>query len=259
MTVLIPPLDAQSKWSNDKAVRATMVATPFRDEEGELFFTLAFTPVSPPEESQVEDCCGAEHVGYADTLIWSSDTASSMSTSTLQSKISMLKEALIDAMELPIFAMWGDGSVVVLNRSVAALLNPPEGPVDDAKAEKRPEFDRSNFVKNFRMFTEDFKRELDVTEYPIMKLCRQREGFDSIRVGVLSKDGEKKVYDAGGKCLQDKNGEFLAGLTWLRDRTEMSEIQRKLDAEGLQNEAQFRNICDCMPQMVCSASISEVP
>jgi hypothetical protein len=66
---------------------------------------------------------------------------------------------------------------------------------------------------------------------------------------MIDRKGNKKVFDVGGKTIQDKNGDFMAGLIWLRDVTEFKE---KLSSEERRNEEQFRVMCDSMPQMVHS-------
>ncbi len=57
---------------------------------------------------------------------------------------------------------------------------------------------------------------------------------------------ERVVYDIQGECLYDETGEFIGGITALKDVTDLAvQLQEQSD----RNELQFELICDCMPQI----------
>ncbi|KAI5799045.1 hypothetical protein EDC01DRAFT_28541 [Geopyxis carbonaria] len=227
--------------SAEDCLQAQMTIAVWEDA-GETYFTLTFAPQTPSSvrvNTEDEEC----HTQMDGPGIGEIGPAPSFAK-----KIAVLKDALLDAMDLPVYAVWEDGSIAIQNRAGRDLSNPPNGPVDEAiHANNNPPFNPVDLMSNFRAFTEDFKRELPHEEYPIFKLCQNKKSFSSEKVGMLSRSGRKMVFQVDGKAVHDSAGTFIAGLVWLRDVTEM---QKKLTHEEQQNELRFRTICDCMPQMI---------
>lgn len=168
----------------------------------------------------------------------------SSAPSVLQKMIRM-KDALLDNAQVPILAVWKDGSVSFPNKAARQLFR-----IGIHDTETSP--DGLDILEKWDLWTEDFTEQLDPSQYPISILLRTETPFASIRVGVYGLDGEKLVYDCVGEAIRDEaTGEFLAGVITGRDCTsmtkEITEIKEK-------DEERFKLICDTMPQLVWTAT-----
>lgn len=169
--------------------------------------------------------------------------ASQSSTPSLLQKMILMKDALLDNTQMPILAMWKDGSVTFPNKAARRLFH-KEADFDAAT-------DGFDLLKNWQVWNEDFTERLDVSEYPISILIRTESPFSSIRVGMYDETGKKLVYDVLGEAIRDDStGEFLAGVVTGRDVTEMAE---EIELIKERDEERFRLICDTMPQLVWTA------
>lgn len=167
-----------------------------------------------------------------------------MSAPSVLQKMILMKDALLDNSQVPILAMWKDGSVTFPNKAARKLFHPK---VDN----NDPCTDGFDILDKWEMWNEDFTERLDATQYPISILMRTETPFSSMKVGVYDANGEKLVFDCAGEAIRDENtGEFLAGVVTGRDCTsmtkEITEIKEK-------DEERFKLICDTMPQLVWTA------
>ena len=162
---------------------------------------------------------------------------SSAAAPTMFSKTQRLKDAILNSMDIPAFALWKDESFGIPNKAAIKLVYPwIEGGVYDSPEQAR------DFLSNFRLYTEDFSEEIAQENFPIWRIMRERKSFTDVRVGMYSaKDGSRMLYDASGECLEDDNGEFLGGLSMFRDVTGFA---RTIDKQQKENESQFENICN---------------
>jgi PAS domain S-box-containing protein len=162
------------------------------------------------------------------------------STPSILQKMILMKDALLDNTQMPILAMWKDGSVTFPNKAARRLFH------KDADLNRGD--DGFDLLLNWHVFTEDFSRKLELSEYPISVILRTEQPFSSIRIGMYDADGRKIVFDVLGEAIRDEEtGEFLAGVITCRDVTQMTEEItqiREQDAE------RFKLICDTMPQLV---------
>ena len=150
-----------------------------------------------------------------------------------------LKDAMIDFMGTPMIAMSQDESLAIVNKAATALLQREAG-----SASTTP----SNLLTTFKVYTEDFARELELEEHPIIRICRSRKPFDRLKVGILDPDSGRKRFDVRGETIYDeRTGEFLAGIILMKDVTECAEI---LTTQLQAGQQQFQLICDTIPQMV---------
>ena len=150
-----------------------------------------------------------------------------------------MKNAMVDAIEIPIMTMWKDGSVAVPNKAVCRLMHEDSDPVTE---------DASDILSRFRFYTEDFQRELELHEYPLIKLCRDQQSFKKSRIGVIDSRDTRGVYEVTGDCIYDeKTGEFQAGIIALKDVTWYIDLVK---AQSEQSERKFQLICETMPQTV---------
>lgn len=154
-------------------------------------------------------------------------------------KLSRMKDAMMNAVEIPLFAMWKDESLAIPNRAAAKLMYTEADPTSN---------EAYDVISRFRVFTEDFERELDQEEYPIVRLCRTQQPFSKWKVGILDASNSRRIYEVSGEAIKDeRTGDFLAGIIALQDVTEYAEIIRTQNEE---NERQMQLICESMPQMI---------
>lgn len=218
--------------------------------DSERHFTLAFTsttpPPPPPPDGSFNPGVSTVHAGPDRNRLGTAllpmgapaSTDISITPSVLE-RVLRMKDAALDAMEIPVFGFWHDGSVGFFNRAAQELSHAKPGTYT---------FRYDDLPKWFKVWSEDFARELDVNEHPMFKLLKTREEIKSERFGMYSPTGKRLVLDSRGDGIyDDATGEFLGGLLWLRDVTD---FQEKLVTQAETNELRFMTMCDCMPQLV---------
>ena len=163
--------------------------------------------------------------------------------SSLQ-KMTIMKDALLDNTEMPILAMWKDGSTPVMNSAARRLFK------DSAVNES---LDGHDILNKWDVWDENFTKKYDPSEFPISVLLREQKPFSGVRVGTYHKGTNSKlIYDVLGEIITDgETGEFIAGVVTCRDVTHIAqEITQIKEAD----DERFRLICDTMPQMVWTAT-----
>ncbi|KAL9111393.1 MAG: hypothetical protein Q9227_004270 [Pyrenula ochraceoflavens] len=154
-------------------------------------------------------------------------------------KITKMKDAMLEAMQIPLLAMWKDESIIFPNAAARRLLAVNADPTSE---------EGYDFYSRFKAYTAGFERELEREEYPMNKLCQTEKAFHDWKVGLLEpKTGKRLQYDISGEPLFDKTGDLFAGLITFKDVTKYAE---KIASQTEENEQQFQLICDCMPQML---------
>lgn len=157
-------------------------------------------------------------------------------------KTMILKDALLDNTEMPILAMWKDGTVAFPNAAARKLME------KDATLDKA--FDGLEVLSNWTIYTDDFSRKLEPSEFPMGVLLRTQTPFSDMRIGVIDRDGNKIRYNVLAEAIRDdETGEFLAGVISCRDVTEMA---KEIDLIKARDVERFKIICDTMPQLVSS-------
>lgn len=160
-------------------------------------------------------------------------------------KIARMKDGMINAMEIPVFVMWKDESLMIPNAAAARLLYKEADPISE---------DGYGLMSRFKLYTEDFKRELERDEMPLVRLCRTQKPFSKRKIGIIDSNLQRRHFDVSGEgIVDDKTGEFLAGIIALTDVTEYTDI---IKTQSEENDQQFQLICDTMPQLVCLPSRS---
>ena len=159
---------------------------------------------------------------------------------TMSEKLSRMKDAILSSMQIPVFAMWKDESLVYPNEAgVRMMRGTLYGPQDEPQVEE----------PHFTCWTEDFERELREDEYPITQLCRSQDPTQKWRIGVKDPRRGNVIFDVTGEGIYDeKNGEFIAGMITMKDVTD---YLGRIKLQSEENEQQFQLICDTMPQLVC--------
>ncbi|PSN63467.1 hypothetical protein BS50DRAFT_679732 [Corynespora cassiicola Philippines] len=166
-----------------------------------------------------------------------SDVSSSVS---IFQKASQLKDAILSSINMPAYAMWKDEGFGIPNKALLRLM-PKDGTYTQG--------DQRAFLSQYTLYTEDFKRELTLDEFPIMEVCRSRQKVDGRRIGMRHPiTGSRIVFDVTGEpVLHDETGEFLGGIVLFKDVTEYT---KKIAAQIEENERQFEHIANFMPPMV---------
>lgn len=151
-----------------------------------------------------------------------------------------MKDAILNSIAMPAYAMWKDENFGIPNRALLRFL-PNQG--EDAPMDQR------EFLEQFQAFTEDFKRQLEVDEFPILQVCRTRKPVTQRRLGMLVPDtGERKIYEVVGEpILDDRTDEFLGAIVVFKDVTEYT---KRIAEQIEENERQFEYITNLIPIMV---------
>ncbi|KAI0020075.1 hypothetical protein F4780DRAFT_387090 [Xylariomycetidae sp. FL0641] len=166
------------------------------------------------------------------------------STPSYLHKTSIIKDALLDNTEMPILAMWKDGSAPVFNKAARLLFSNTTDVEGDHGSDLLPTWD---------VWDADFAKKYHETEFPISVLLKEQKPFSGWRVGMYNKRTESRiVFDVLGEVItDDETGEFVAGVITCRDVTHLTEeITQIKEAD----EERFKLICDTMPQMVWTAT-----
>ncbi|KAL7945158.1 hypothetical protein V8C42DRAFT_71718 [Trichoderma barbatum] len=200
-----------------------------RDSSSPLFYSPGaitmssspFPPMGPPSISSI----------------------SQSSTPSVLQKLNRMKDALIDNTQMPVIAMWKDGSVTFPNKAARQLF-PGDADIESSG-------DGFALLKEWPVWNEDFTRKLDIDEYPLATLLRTETPFASRRIGMYASNGKKVILDVLGEGIYDETThEFLAGVVTGRDVTIMKEEMTHIKER---DEERFKTICDAMPQLVWTA------
>lgn len=154
-----------------------------------------------------------------------------------------LREALLNSMSLPAYAMWKDKSFGIPNKAAIKLIYPwiEDGNFDSSEQAR-------DFLSHYVLYKDDFSAEIPLEEFPIMRLVREQKRFEGYRVGMYSvKDGSQLLFDTSGETLTDDKGEFIGGVVIFHDVTDYA---RTITRQQQQNERQFEHICNMIPQMI---------
>ncbi len=105
------------------------------------------------------------------------------SAPSILQKITRLKDGILNAMEIPVFAMWKDESLALPNKAAARLR---EQHADSTSDPYTP-------FPTFKVYTEDFERELQPEEYPLIVLCRTQKPFSNWKIGMKTPRTERHI------------------------------------------------------------------
>ncbi|KAI1454811.1 hypothetical protein F4805DRAFT_469082 [Annulohypoxylon moriforme] len=162
------------------------------------------------------------------------------STPSYLQKLTIIKDALLDKTETPIFSMWVDGSAPVMNRAARDLFVSTTGGTYQ---------DGFDLLPRWEVWDGDFTRKYSPSELPIAVLIRERKPFSSWRIGMYDKKKDVRlVYDVLGELItEDDTGEVIAGIITCRNVTGMAQ---EITEIRIADKERFQLICDTMPQMV---------
>lgn len=154
-------------------------------------------------------------------------------------KATQLKDAILNSINMPSYALWRDEGFGIPNKALLRLL--PKDRVYSLG-------DQRDFLSQFSVWTDDFQRELTVDEFPIMEVCRTRQRV-KVRIGMQQPvTGTRMVFEVNGEPVHhEESGEFLGGIVVFKDITEYA---NEIAAQIHENEKQFESIANFMPVMV---------
>lgn len=140
-----------------------------------------------------------------------------------------MKDAILNSISMPAYAMWQDEGFGIPNKAMLRLLP------DDAVYNPS---DQRAFLSQFSLWTEDFARKLGVDELPIMELCRSQQPFEGRRVAMRNPNtGVPLAFEVAGEpIVHDVTGEFLGGIVIFKDVTQYT---NQIAAQAHENERQF--------------------
>lgn len=108
--------------------------------------------------------------------------------------------------------------------------------------------DINAFFSDWDVWSPDFSAKLPVSDYPSMKLNREREAFQSIRYGSRDSIGGRQVIEASGDPLYSPvNDEYVGGVVWIKTLGTYDEVVAKDLEEELSD---FKTICDRLPHLL---------
>nr|POE49538.1 two-component system protein a [Quercus suber] len=173
--------------------------------------------------------------------------SSSAAAPTMFSKSNKLKDAILNSMNIPAYALWKDESFGIPNKAAIRLIYPwIEDGIFDSNEQAR------DFLARYVLYREDFSEEIPLEDFPIMRLMREQVSFEGYRVGMYSaKDGSRMLFDVSGETLTDNKGEFLGGLVLFNDVTAFTNT---INMQKKQNEEQFKDITNRIPQLIWTAT-----
>jgi PAS domain S-box-containing protein len=155
-------------------------------------------------------------------------------------KATQLKDAILNSITMPAYAMWKDETFGIPNKALLRLL-----PKDASYVPG----DQRDFLAQFSCWTEDFQRLLNLDELPIIEVCRTRERVEKRRIGMRHpQTGTRITYEINGEpVFHEETGDFLGGIVIFKDITEYT---KQIAAQIEENEKQFEYITNFMPVMV---------
>ena len=170
------------------------------------------------------------------------DKAAQAAAPTIFTKSNRLKDAILNSMSFPAYAMWRDQTFGVPNKAAIQLLYPYADTVPDTNESA------TEFLSRYVLYREDFDELIPLEDIPIMRLMREQERFEGYRVGMYSaKDGSRVLYDVQGEPMLDDKGVFIGGLVVFNDVTG---FQNTINEQRVRNERQFEDITNMIPQMI---------
>ncbi|KAF3043276.1 hypothetical protein E8E11_001598 [Didymella keratinophila] len=162
------------------------------------------------------------------------------STTSIFQKATQLKDAILNSINMPAYAMWKDEGFGIPNNALLRFL-----PKDATYAPG----DQRAFLALFQVWTEDFQQPLDIDEFPIVQVCRTQQRVEKVRLGMRQPGtGRGIVFEVTGEpVVHPETGDFMGGIVVFKDVTEYT---KAIAAQVEENEKQFEYIANFMPVMV---------
>lgn len=160
---------------------------------------------------------------------------------TRAARFARLRDALYYSSESAGFILSADEKLVYPSVS---LGQPPQKLIEVENIEEY-------IVANWECWDAKFERRLHATEYPVLRVSRERKNFHGVKVGCRYPDGKRTIFTARGQCIYDPDTrEFIGSVTWLDESVEYAELEKREQEEALRS---FETICNSLPHMVWTA------
>ena len=222
-------------WQCGAAVISPIVPSPVKASQ--------LLPSHLPPLSRLEPVEVQASLELANNQPDTPDKPSSTDSLSQTDKLMRMKDAMLDATDIPVIALSADESLAVANKAVTRIMHFDTDPVSE---------DGNDVLSRYRVFSEDFEQEFEQKDFPIVRLCRTQQPFSRLRVGLMDSRMRQMVYEVVGQCVYDeKTGEFQAAVCALKDVTWYTDLLKVQSEQNEQNEQQFQLICETLPQMVC--------
>ncbi|OQO00447.1 hypothetical protein B0A48_13796 [Cryoendolithus antarcticus] len=169
--------------------------------------------------------------------------SSTAAAPTIFTKTNRMKDAILNSMSIPAYAMWRDQTFGVPNKAILRLIYPH---LEDAVIDHSES--ALEFLARYQLWNEDFTELISIDEFPIMRLMRDQEDFVGYKCGLYSpRDGSRMLFEARGEAMRDEKGEFIGGLVLFNDITTFT---TQINQQKEKNERQFEDITNMVPQMI---------
>ncbi|KAF2086456.1 hypothetical protein K490DRAFT_44222 [Saccharata proteae CBS 121410] len=152
----------------------------------------------------------------------------------------VIKNAIMDSTQLPIYAMWKDEEYGIANAAFHSVFEEiPESPAGKQRY----------VLSNLRLWTEDFSRELRIDELPMFRICSSGKPIHGLKYGrKTAADGPGLIFEATGEPFWDDSGtELLGSLVFFK---EVTGYTQQIASQAQQCEEQFEAIANLIPQLV---------
>nr|OQO16516.1 hypothetical protein B0A51_17152 [Rachicladosporium sp. CCFEE 5018] len=169
--------------------------------------------------------------------------SSTAAAPTIFTKTNRMKDAILNSMSIPAYAMWRDQTFGVPNKAILRLIYPH---LEDAVIDHSES--ALEFLARYQLWNEDFTELISIDEFPIMRLMREQEDFVGYKCGLYSpRDGSRMLFEVRGESMRDEKGEFIGGLVLFNDITTFT---TQINQQKEKNERQFEDITNMVPQMI---------
>ena len=212
----------------------------------ERYFNMIFREISPSTQSESTSSRQPPRSHSASSSTNPIDPSPQPGADlTDQQKLIRMQGLMLNSIEIPVMAMWKDESVVAMNNAMSGWTYQSGLDVSTTNV--------VGVLTRFKLYSEGFKRELSMEEYPLVEVCRSRKESPRFKIGLEDQNGVRRHLDFKvDRIFDDTTGEFQGVLAALKDVTWYTD---QLKAQRDQNQRQFQLICETLPQMVSLACL----
>ena len=211
---------------------------------------LASSPALSPKPSKQPKCPqsylvadGAVHTVDVSEHVITDGAATPVYTAQQRAaRFAQLRDALFYSSDSAGFVLSADEKLVYPNVRIG---QPPAEPVQVEDIE-------DYLIAGWDCWDAKFTRKLHISEYPVIRLSRERLNYHGYKFGIRHPDGKRTLFTSRGQCIYDPlTKEFIGGVTWLDEMGEFADVERREQEDALRS---FETICDSLPHMVWTST-----
>ncbi|KUJ15072.1 M4WV, histidine kinase-group IX protein [Mollisia scopiformis] len=156
--------------------------------------------------------------------------------------IARIKKAVFDSSDVPGFILSVDEKFYLTNKKAREVIG-------DVMGDDKGCTDGLALRELLEIWDETFTKRLDPTEFPGLKLVRNKQPFTDYRCGFThAVTGERVFMSVNGECLYDDDtGEFMGGICWCKDLQEYSDFLCEQQRQRLESH---ETTCNLLPHLV---------